>query len=148
MEKEKLTKEVLTLLLDTAMYGSPWLGLQFDKTQVSPVEGEDLTDTAARILLAGGKVEFIDNWAEEPYEIYSDTGYFETDAGIYPATLEDIRIGLENAECGKWTAYDEEMRSLVKEDFAELMLGPEDSNLDMDMADRLMQVILFNETVY
>lgn len=148
MNKEILTQEVLSDLIETASYGSPWFGYQFDKTQVPEIEGEFSCDTAARILLAGGKVEFIDNWAEEPDEIYSETGYFESDAGIYPVTLEDIVKGLEKAESGEWNSYDEETRKIVKEDVAEVLKDPEDSCLDMDGADWIMQVILFNEIVY
>lgn len=144
MNKEILTQEVLSNLIETATYGSGWLGYQFDKTQVPEIEGEFSCDTAARILLAGGKVEFIDNWAEEPYEIYSETGYFESDAGIYPVTLEDIVKGLEKAESGEWNAYDEETRNLVKEDVHVLL----DDCFDAEEAERVMQVVLFNETVY
>lgn len=147
MEKDKLTKEVLSDLIETATYDSGWLDYQFDETQVPAVEGEFDCDTAARILLAGGKVEFIDNWAEAPDEIYSETGYFETDAGIYPVTLDDIVKGLERAESGEWNAYDKETRFLAKEDVYEL-IERENGCLDMDGADRLMQVILFNEIVY
>lgn len=148
MEKDKITQEALSNLIETATYGSMWLGYQFDNSQVSEVDGEFPCDTAARILLAGGKVEFIDNWAEEPDEIYSEKGHFESDAGIYPITLEDIVKGLGKAESGEWEAYDEGTRNLVKGDVAELLQGPEDSCLDLDAADRIMQVILFNETVY
>lgn len=148
MEKDKLTQEVLSVLIETATYGSGWLDYQFDRTQVPLIENEAGCDTVARILLAGGEVEFIDHWAEEPDEIYSETGYFESDAGIYPVTLEDIVKGLEKAESGEWNAYDEETRKIVKEDVADLMNGVDETCLDLDAADCIMQVILFNETVY
>lgn len=148
MEKDRLTREVLSDLIETATYGSGWLDFQFDDTQVAPIENEAACDTAARILLAGGKVEFIDNWAEEPDEIYSETGYFESDAGIYPVTLKDIVKGLEKAESGEWNAHDDEERNFVKEDVSDVLKDTEDSCLDMDGADWIMQVILFNEIVY
>lgn len=148
MEKDKLTQEVLSVLIETATYGSGWLNYQFDKTQVQAIENEPGCDTAARILLAGGKVEFIDMWAEEPDEIYSENGYFESDAGIYPVTLKDIVKGLEKAESGEWNAHDEEERNFVNEDVADLMKGADETCLDLDEADWILQVILFNEIVY
>lgn len=147
MEKEKLTKEVLDTLIGTASFGSPWLFLQFDRTQVPEVKGENREDTAVRILLAGGTIEFIDDWAEDAQDVYSDTGYFERDAAIYPVTLEDIRAGLERVEKGTWNHFDKEQKELVESDVTELLLG-EDACFDIDEAERVLQVIMFNEIVY
>lgn len=147
MKKEQLTKEVLDTLIGTASFGSPWLFLQFDNTQVPAIEGEMPEETAVRILLAGGKIEFIDDWAEDAADVYSDTGYWEQDAAIYPVTLEDIRAGLERVENGTWKFFDKEQKELVESDVTELLQG-EDACFDIDEAERVCQVIMFNEIVY
>lgn len=148
MKREMLTQEVLPTLIGTAMYGSGWLDYQFDKSQVPEIEEEASCDTAARILLAGGTVEFLDLWAEEPDEIYSESGYFEADAGVYPVTLGEIVNGMARIESGEWNAFDDENRNIAREDLTELLKGADETCLDLDEADWIMQVILFNEIVY
>ena len=142
-----ISKEVLDTMIGTVSYGSQWLCQQFDKSQVPEVDGEYPDETAVRILLNGGTVDFLDVWAEDGYDVYSDTGYFETDCAVYPTDMYDIEAGLEKIREGTWNYCDDEQKELVESDLEELMKG-EDSCFDIEEAERIMQVILFNEIVY
>ena len=140
-----LTQEDLVNLISTASYGSQWLDFQYDKSKCPDVRPNDCAeDIAAKILLAGGTIEFIDNYAEEPDEIYSSKAHYEADAGIYPISLIDIANGLETALNGGFNkaSYSEE------EDARESVFNLQTGDLDNGEAETLMQIILFNEIIY
>lgn len=143
----EITQEDLVILISTATYGSPWLGFQYDKADCPDRSALDsMEDIAAKILLAGGAVEFIDYFAEDSDDIYADTAHFESDAGIYPVTLESVRTGLESAFNGTFCANDRQEKSYARRCAAELV--KEEPNFDMSDADALMQIIMFNEIIY
>ena len=140
-----LTQGDLVNLISTASYGSQWLDFQYDKSKCPDVRPNDCAeDIAAKILLAGGTIEFIDNYAEEPDEIYSSKAHYEVDAGIYPISLIDIANGLETALNGGFNkaSYSEE------EDARESVFNLQTGDLDNGEAETLMQIILFNEIIY
>lgn len=138
-----ITREDLVDLLCTATYGSNWLGMQYDKTKG---EGETYEDVAADILLKGGRVEMIDYYAEDSDDVYTDKGYWETDAAIYPITLEDIKRGLEAVADGT-IKNDDSIKRVAKHGLDALM-DRDSSNFDYVYADCLIQSIMFNEIIY
>lgn len=140
---EDITRDELVNLLSSATFGSSWLDMQYDKTKG---EGETYEEVAADILLKGNKIEMIDNYAEDADDVYSDTGYWETDAAIYPITLEDIRRGLEAVANGTINNDDSEKR-VAKRGLDALMDG-DSLDLDYIYANYLMQAIMFNEIIY
>ena len=140
---EDFTQEDLVDLLCTATYGSNWLGMQYDKTKG---EGETYEDVAADILLKGGTVEMIDYYAEDNDDVYTDKGYWETDAAIYPITLEDIKRGLEAVANGTIKNDDSEKR--VAKRGLDALMDRDSSDLDYIYANYLMQAIMFNEIIY
>ena len=142
-----ITKEDLVNLISTACYGSMWLDFQYDRNVCEDVLPTDCAeDIAAKILLAGGPVEFVDNAAEFPEEVYSETGYFEQDAAVYPTTLSDIRRGLEGAYNGTFKNAEMEDCEYIRHCIGLLCNEPE--IFDDSHAELLMQIILFNEVIY
>lgn len=143
---EDITHNDLVNLIATATFESIWLSFQYDKSRCRNLEDGDCSeDIAAKILLDGGTIEFIDDYAEDPADVYSKTGYFETDAAIYPVTFTDIKRGLERALNGNFkdsSYYENTIAEKV------LSLCEEESDFDNEDAEMLMQIILFNEIVY
>lgn len=140
-----LTKGDLVNLISTASYGSQWLDFQYDRTKCPDVRPNDCAeDIAAKILLAGETIEFVDYNAEEPDEIYSSKAHYEADAGIYPISLIDIANGLETALNGGFrnASFSEE------EEARESVLNLQTGDLDNGEAETLMQIIMFNEIIY
>lgn len=143
----ELTHEDLVCLIATATYGSPWLGFQYNKLKCRNIQDTDTAeDIAAKILMYGGTIDFIDEGAEDAADIYSPSGYFESNAGIYPVTSDMIRQGLENALNGTFKATDRQEKSYARRCAAELL--KDEPDLDIDDAETLMQIILFNEIIY
>ena len=138
-----ITREDLVDLLCTATYGSNWLGMQYDKTKG---EGETYEDVAADILLKGGRVEMIDYYAEDSDDVYTDKGYWETDAAIYPITLEDIKRGLEAVADG--TIKNDDSIKRVAKHGLDAFMDRDSLNFDYCYADCLIQSIMFNEIIY
>lgn len=117
--------------------------MQYDKTKG---EGETYEDVAADILLKGGTVEMIDYYAEDNDDVYTDKGYWETDAAIYPITLEDIKRGLEAVANGTIKNDDSEKR--VAKRGLDALMDIDSSDFDYIYANYLMQAIMFNEIIY
>lgn len=142
---EEITHDDLVNLLSTATFGNEWLDMQFDRSKVEREDGDCYEDIAAKILLAGGTIEMIDNYAEDSDDVYSNTGYWETDAAIYPITLEDIKRGLANAADMNINNDVGEKKYALR---AYYNFAEDDEDLDFCYADALMQVIMFNEIIY
>lgn len=138
---EDITRDDLVDLLCTATYCSNWLGMQYDKTKG---EGETYEDVAADILLKGGTVEMIDYYAEDSDDIYTDIGYWEEDAAIYPISLDNIKSGLKAVANGSIKNDDEEKMFALRALYA-FQSG---KNFDIVYAGALMQCIMFNEIIY
>lgn len=139
---EDITRDDLVDLLCTATYGSYWLGMQYDKTKG---EGETYEDVAADILLKGGTVEMIDYYADDSDEVYTDKGYWDTDAAIYPITLEDIKRELEAVADGTIKNDAEEKGFALR---ALQAFQSDRGDFDNVYAEALMQCIMFNELIY
>ena len=146
----ELTHDILVNLISSATYDSPWLGIDYDKDKCDGhLKSEDCPeDVAADILLAGGSIRFFDYYAEDAREVYSDKGVWVSDfrAAVYTVTLEDIKNGISRALDGLFITEGSADRYYAQI-AAEALLADE-GDFDANDADRLMQVILFNEIVY
>ena len=70
-----LSKEEITNLLSTALYGSPWWKVDNSTDEYKKAHGDTIEETLADILLKGQKVILIDMEEDEPYELTLDKLY-------------------------------------------------------------------------
>ena len=153
----KITHDDLVNLFCTALEGNNWVSCEYDKEfynslKVGQVEGDCDEDHIADVLLNGGNIYLFDEYAEG--EIYGKKGeVIEGDGDgtvMYTITLEDVIQGLENAFNGSIKSSDfndSGMKSWVRECVEELA-DEECCDLDLPMADALLQIIMFNEVIY
>lgn len=133
----------LVNLLSTALYGSSWLGITYNKTEYpnsEPSEDDCIEDKAAKILLHGYSITLYDMYAEDEEDHYGTLPYSWDERGEtmdYTVTLADIKRGLEKAmNYGGWPA--KYVYNLMNED----------SDFDQPQAESLVQWILFGEEIY
>lgn len=149
----EITHDDLVNLFSTSLFGSNYLSAEYDKDFYNSLDpslkkGDCFEDKLADTLLNGGKVYFFDSYSEG--EVYASNGeVIENDYGeeyaMYSVTLTDIIKGLEKCTNGTYKTNDDVQ--YVKSCFDSLI--DEDScDFDYDMADALIQVILFNEIIY
>ena len=145
---EELTQEDLVNLLCTATYGSSWLEIYAtDKSLITKEDGDCLEDIWAKVLLAGGKINCVDHYAEG--EVYGTLEHDidEEENVTYHVSLQDIKDGLQ--KCADGTSRDADkyadkgFLARCYNDFVN-----DGDNWDYVEADALMQVILFGELIY
>ena len=149
----ELTKEDLSDLFSTALYGSNYLSADYDDTD--DCDEDCYEDTMAMILLNGGTIRVTDGYAdgchygELPYQFNED--YDAT----YTLRLEDIIKGLERAANGTFNAgendevipdWKDRNIAFAKRSFEAMAWN--EREWDALTADCLMQIILFNEIIY
>ena len=154
---EDLNHEDLVNLFSTALYGSTYLSVEYDK----PVDSNDddcYEDEIAKVLLNGGVVRITDGYAEDG-EIYGNLSceVKENEDGdlvsTYFVTLEDILNGLGKAANGTFNLredvgadYADRNEAFAKRSFN--AFAYDEREWDAITADCLIQIILFNEIVY
>lgn len=151
---EKIEHEDLVNLFSSGLYGNPRIGADYDKDfynsiPVGKVTGDCYEDKLADVLLNGGKVYLYDEYAEG--DVYGSRGEIieEDDTAMYPTTLEDIKTGLENAFNGTFKTSDpEDSSKKYAAECANDLVEDEAMNLDLNEADTLLQIIMFNEIIY
>lgn len=148
-----ISHDEIVNLLSTAMYGSTYLSAEYDKDFYNSIpenkkQGDCYEDKMADVLLNGGEIYIYDN--DSDGEAYGSKGeVISNDYGEeytqYTITLADLIEGLE--KCANSTYNVQNDSKYLKQCFDEF--ADEDScSFDLEMADALMQVILFNELVY
>lgn len=142
----EINHDDLVELLSTALYGSHFLGCDYqvgDNMETVKFEKNDrcIEDKAARCLLQGKYIEFLDRLAEDEDEAYGNLPhYWDEDecCMVYKVTLKDIEAGLARMlECKGWYL-----------ECATAFVQYENGDFDYTYADVIMQYILFNEQVY
>lgn len=142
----EINHEDLVELLSTALYGSAWLGCDYrvgyNKETVKFEENDTcFEDRAARCLLQGKYIEFLDRLAEGEDEAYGNLPhYWDEDeyCMVYKVTLKDIEAGLARMlECKGWYL-----------ECATAFVQYENGDFDYTYADVIIQFILFGEQVY
>lgn len=135
-----LEHDDLVNLLSTAVYGSQWLSIRKRKADYYGTELENENDCAedtwAKVLLSGKAVFAYDYYAEDADEHYGKLPYrYNGECMRYTLTLDDIVKGLQNA--------------LDNGDYmAECVMGLINEDIDLTIAENLMQWIIFGELVY
>ena len=149
-----ITHEDLVNLFSTALYGSSYLSVEYDKDFYNSIpkenkEGDCHEDHIADVLLNGGEIYIYDAYSEG--EVYSDNGelikeeYSDEEYAQYTLTLTDIIEGLQRAANGTYKTNND--TKFIRQCFNEFA---EDDCCDLDLtdADALMQIITFNELIY
>lgn len=141
----EINHEDLVELLSTALYGSTWLGCDYrvgdNMKTVKFDEDDSFEDRAARCLLQGKYIEFLDRCAEDSDEAYGNLPHYwdeDEDCMVYKVTLTDIENGLARMlECKEWYL-----------ECATAFVQYENGDFDYTYADVIIQFILFGEQVY
>lgn len=113
------------------------------------VEGhrdDAVEDMAARLLLAGRPVTLLDADAEDVYPARGVRARLGVSDGLYDITLDNVAEGLARAFDGTFKNADGFQKTFAREGVRALLA--DEGDFDADMADTLMQVILFDEAVY
>lgn len=142
----EINHDDLVELLSTALYGSTWLGCDYqvgDNMETVRFEKNDrcIEDKAARCLLQGKYIEFLDRYAESEDEPYGSLPSYwdgKENCMVYRVTLKDIEEGLSKMleETG-W-----------EHDCVMHFVSYDDGWFDYSHAQCIMQYILFNEIIY
>ena len=148
----ELTKEDLVNLFSTAFYGSSYLSADYEEA-IEYDEEDCHEEIIANILLNGGAVKVTDYYADGCH--YGNLRYqYNEDYDVtYYVRFIDIMQGLERAANGTFN-----LRPDVGADFADRnaefarrsfnAFAFDEQEWDIETADCLMQIILFNEIVY
>ena len=148
----ELTNDDLVNLLSTATCGSNWLSVKRPKGSYKGTKLEDendcLEDTWAKVLLAGKSVYVYDFYAEDEDEHYGELPCtYKDNAMRYEVTLADIMVGLQKCLDGTFKVNDDHevfyMKTCVA-NFADV----DGVMFDLNDAENIMQVIVFNELIY
>lgn len=134
----------LVELLSTAHYGSPWIGIYYNKTEYNNSEPSDddcMEDKCAKILLHGFSITVYDMYAEAEDDYHGNLPHtWDNEAEVmeYAVTLKDIEQGLAKAlDAGGYPAKS-----------AHNLINAEDGNFDLPQAETLVQFIIFGEEIY
>ena len=151
----KITHDDLVNLFSTALFGNNWVSCEYDKDYynsltMGQVQGDCYEDKIADVLLNGGNIYLFDEYAEG--ECHNGKGEVidgdEDGSVMYTINLDDVINGLEASFNGTFNHdNDNNMKSWVRE-CAEALAEDDAINLDLPMADALLQVIMFNEVIY
>lgn len=142
----------LTDLFSAALCGSNYLSAGYDE-QDTDDNDECFEDALARILLAGGAVQFADGYAEGCRYGSLESTLNEDGIAMYTIRLDDVMRGLERASDGTFNARPDVSASFAdgNKRFARRSFNAfasDDSDWDATTADCLMQIILFDEIIY
>jgi hypothetical protein len=143
-----ITHDDLVELLSTALYGSQWIGVNCDTEEYDDEfdneEHEDrnsIEDVLARILLNGKTIEICDMFAVDENDTHQSKleHYYNNIMQWmhYKVSLNDIRKGLTKMMKDK---------SACKHVIA--LMNCDDGGFDQNMADAIMQYVLFGREVY
>lgn len=148
----ELTKEDLVNLFSTAFYGSSYLSADYEEA-IEYDEEDCHEEILAEILLNGGAIKVTDSYADGCHYGNLRYQYNEDYDATYYVRFIDIMQGLERAANGTFN-----LRSDVGADFADRnaefarrsfnAFAFDEQEWDLETADCLMQIILFNEIVY
>lgn len=148
----ELSQEDLVNLFSTAFYGSSYLSADYDADKYDDV-GDCYEEVMARILLDGGAIKVTDSYADGCHYGNLRYQYNEDYDATYYVRFIDIMQGLERAANGTFN-----LRPDVGADFADRnaefarrsfnAFAFDEQEWDLETADCLMQIILFNEIVY
>ena len=147
----ELSHDDLVTLFSTALYGSTYLGADYDEA-IEHNERDCFEDILANILLHGGCIKVNDYYSEG--DVYGELPHEldeENECTTYFVTYDDIKRGLERAADGtfyagndKWTKQTKRSARVSFDSFMD-----EDScEFDLVRAEILMQIILFDEIIY
>jgi hypothetical protein len=151
----EISHDELVNLFSTGLYGNTWLSAEYNKEFYDGLDpklkqGDCFEDKLADTLLNGGEIYLYDNDSEG--EIYNDRSNAEVineDNGVeytqYTLTLVDVIDGLQKAANGTYKVQND--KKWVTQCFESF--NDEDSYyFDLEMADTLLQIIMFDELVY
>lgn len=148
----EITHDDLVNLFSTALYGSSYLGADYEES-IEHDEEDCLEDIIANILLHGGSIKVIDYYADGcvhgslPHEYVDNDDEGEV---VYVLTLDDIKRGLQHALDGTFKlnrGYEIHERRMARKAF-ESFVDEESYDFDLSYADTLLQIILFDEIIY
>lgn len=139
---KEVDHENLVDLLSTALYGNDKFYSDYDRDwfieHCKREDGDCIEDAMAKVLLAGGKIEISDRYAEGADDSYGTLSHkwdSENWCMDYDVTLQDVVNGLQKA------ADDGESERVYN-------LANDAGQLDMYDADVLLQYIVFGECIY
>lgn len=147
----ELTHDDLVNLFSTALYGSSYLGADYEES-VEHDEKDCFEDILANILLHGGCIKVNDYYSEGdvygelPHELDEDD-----ECTTYYVTYDDIKKGLERAADGTFNAGNDEWTEQTKRSARvsfDSFMDEDACDFDLVRADILMQIILFDEIIY
>lgn len=148
----ELTKEDLVNLFSTAFYGSNYLSADYEEA-IEYDEEDCHEEILANILLNGGAVKVTDYYADGCHYGNLRYQYNEDYDATYYVRFIDIMQGLERAANGTFN-----LRPDVGTDFADRnaefarrsfnAFAFDEQEWDLETADCLMQIILFDEIIY
>lgn len=144
----------LVNLFSTALTGSDMFGCEYDKEAYAKIPpektiGDCFEDRIADTLLNGGKVYVYDYYADG--EVYGSKGKVMDDGsgdGIYEIGLQDVVNGLQAAANGSFKWNDDSEEKCARQSFDAFAEDEEMGEFDIESAESLMQIILFNEFIY
>jgi hypothetical protein len=146
----ELGHDDLVNLFSTALYGSSYLGADYEES-VEHNEKDCFEDILANILLHDGSITITDYYAEGCVYGSLPHGIDKDENVTYLVTYDDIKRGLERAADGTFNAgndkWTEQIKRSARVSFDSFM---DEDRCDFDLvgADILMQIILFDEIIY
>lgn len=147
----ELTHDDLVELFSTALTGSSYLGADYEES-IEHDEKDCFEDILANILLHGGCIKVNDYYSEG--DVYGELPHEldeENECTTYFVTYDDIKRGLEKAADGTFNAgndkWTEQTKRSARVSFDSFM-DEDRCDFDLVSADRLMQIILFDEIIY
>ena len=146
----EITHDELVNLFSTAFFGSYNFLATYDEGKYRHLFkfGDAFEDKLARIVMGKGSFIVYDRGSNAEDEPYGDLKSFFNEAnGMigYRVDINAIRKGLNRIFNGQ--TNDPNMKFKLMR-YAIDMMDSDSSEFDMDEADALMQVILFNEVIY
>lgn len=149
----ELSHDDLVTLFSTALYGSTYLGADYEEA-IEHNERDCFEDILANILLHGGCIKVNDYYSEG--DVYGELPHEldeENECTTYFVTYDDIKRGLERAANGTFTIATRLGEDYVKgeKESARVSFNSfanEELDFDLIRADILMQIILFDEIIY
>lgn len=146
----ELTHDDLVNLFSTALYGSSYLGADYEES-VEHDEKDCFEDILANILLHDDSIMITDYYAEGCVYGSLPHGIDEDENVTYLVTYDDIKRGLERASDGTFNAGDDEWTERTKRSAKvsfDSFIDEDACDFDLVRADILMQIILFDEIIY
>lgn len=153
---KEITHDEIVNLLSTAIYGSHFLGLDYDSNEYrklpNPEEYDCIEDRCAKLLLNGKSITVYDMYAEDEEDFHWKLPHSWDCDNLtmdYTVTLKDIISGLQRSLDGTFKTNDgcdneiECARRCMMEFMTEYS-----TMFDQLTAEILMQIIVFNQIIY